>query len=123
MSDMENELKPETPTGLDYYPLSRPGERFPINDPNLPPRLNLRPENDVEFFQALLEGLSEIERIGYDALKELGAPTLKRVFTAGGGAQNQVWTKIRSAKLGVPVGDAQSSNASAGVARIAAGLI
>ena len=123
MSQMEKELKPETPIGLDYYPLSRPGERFPINDPNLPPRLTPRPENDVEFFQAMLEGLSEIERIGYTALQQLGAPKLKRVFTAGGGAQNQAWTKIRSAKLGVPVGDAQSSNASAGVARVAADLI
>ena len=123
MSQMENELKPETPTGFDYYPLSRPGERFPIADPNLPPRLTPRPENDVEFFQAMLEGISEIERVGYTALHQLGAPTLKRVFTAGGGAQNQAWTKIRSAKLSVPVGDAQSSNASAGVARIAAGLI
>ena len=123
MTRMESELQPDTPTGLDYYPLSRPGERFPINDPNLPPRLSPRPENDVEFFQALLEGLGEIERTGYDALQQLGAPGLKRVFTAGGGAQNQAWTKIRSAKLGVPVGTAQSSNASAGVARIAAGLI
>ncbi|MBG85501.1 MAG: carbohydrate kinase [Verrucomicrobiales bacterium] len=123
MSEMETELIPESPTGLDYYPLSRPGERFPINDPNLQPRLTPRPENDLKFFQALLEGLSEIERIAYTALEELGAPTLKRVFTAGGGAQNQAWTRIRSAKLGVPVVDAQSSNASTGVARIAAGLI
>lgn len=123
MSRMEKELKPDTPTGLDYYPLSRPGERFPINDSKLPPRLTPRPENDAAFFQALLEGLSEIERTAYAALQELGAPALKRVFTAGGGAQNQAWTRIRSARLGVPVVDAQSGNASAGVARIAAGLI
>ena len=123
MSQMESELKPESLRGLDYYPLSQPGERFPIADPNLPPRLTPRPESDVEFFQAMLEGISEIERIGYTALQQLGAPTLKRVFTAGGGARNQAWTKIRSIKLGVPVGDALSSDASVGVARIAAGLI
>lgn len=123
MSQMEDELKPEAPTGFDYYPLSRPGERFPIADPHLPPRLSPRPESDVEFFQAMLEGISEIERVGYTALQQLGAPTLKRVLTAGGGAHNQAWTKIRSAKLGVPVSEAQSSNASVGIARIAAGLI
>jgi len=123
MNQMETELKPEVPTGLNYYPLSRPGERFPINDPNLPPRLTPRPENDATFFQALLEGLSEIERIAYASLQELGAPTLKRVFTAGGGARNQAWTRIRAAKLGVPVGNALSYNASTGVARIAAGLV
>ena len=123
MNRMEHDLKPEAPTGLDYYPLSGPGERFPIADPDLAPRLTPRPENDVTFFQAMLEGLSEIERVGYATLQQLGAPSLSRVFTAGGGAQNQAWTRIRSAKLGVPVDNALSSKASAGVARIAAGLI
>ena len=123
MKQMEEQLKPETPTGFDYYPLSRPGERFPIADSNLPPRLTPRPANEVEFFQAMLEGMSEIERIGYSALQQLGAPCLQRVFTAGGGAKNQAWTTIRTAKLGVPVCDAKSGNASNGVARIAAGLI
>ena len=27
-----------TSAGLDYYPLTKPGERFPINDPSLAPR-------------------------------------------------------------------------------------
>jgi len=89
MSQMESALKPESPTGLDYYPLSRPGERFPIADPHLPPRLTPRPDSDAEFFQAMLEGISEIERIGYAALQQLGTPALRRVFTAGGGAQNR----------------------------------
>ena len=123
MIQMEKQLKPETPTGLDYYPLSRLGERFPINDPKLPPRLSPRPASDVEFFQAMLEGMSEIERVGYTALQQLGAPKLRRVFTAGGGAKNRAWTRIRANKLGVPVEDAISSDASVGVARIAAGLI
>ncbi len=123
MNQMEPKLRPESPTGLDYYPLSRPGERFPIADSNFPPRLTPRPENDVEFFQAILEGISEIERVGYTALQQLGAPTLKRVFTAGGGARNQAWTKIRTARLRVPITNAQSSNASTGVARVAAGLV
>ena len=123
MSRMEKDLKPATPTGFDYYPLSRPGERFPIADPLFPPRLTPRPEDDVEFFQAMLEGISEIERVGYSALQQLGAPAVKRVFSAGGGARNRAWMKIRSAKLGVPVADAKSTNASVGAARIAAGLI
>ncbi len=123
MSEMENALQPDAPTGLDYYPLSQPGERFPIADPNLAPRLTPRPENDVSFFQAMLEGISEIEQVGYNALHQLGAPTLKRVYTAGGGAKNHAWTKIRSRRLGVAIHDALSSNASVGVARIAAGLI
>jgi sugar (pentulose or hexulose) kinase len=123
MSEMECDLDPLNPTGLDYYPLSRPGERFPISDANLQPRITPRPENDAVFFQAMLEGIAEVERIGYAALRDLGAPKLQRVFTAGGGAKNAAWTKIRAAKLGVPVLEAESSHASVGTARIAAGLV
>ncbi len=35
----------------------KPGERFPIADPNLPPRVTPRPDDDVTFFQGLLEGV------------------------------------------------------------------
>ena len=123
MAAMENDLEPSTPTGLDYYPLSDPGERFPIADPSLPPRLTPRPKNDTMFYQAMLEGISQIERIGYAALHELGAPPLNRVFTAGGGASNKAWSQIRGSTLGVPVAHAHSADAVVGTARIAAELI
>ena len=123
MSRMERNLDSRNLTGLDYYPLSRPGERFPLSDPNLQPRLEPRPKIDLHFFQTMLEGMSEIERVGYAALQSLGAPELRRVFTAGGGANNRGWTKIREAKLGVPVSTALSRHASVGVARLAAGLV
>ena len=121
--DLSQSVDPSAPTGLDYYPLSRPGERFPISDPKFPGRLAPRPESDAVFFQAILEGISEIERTGYEALADLGAPKLNRVFTAGGGAKNASWTQIRQQKLGVAVVDSQSGEASVGAARIAAGLI
>ena len=35
-------LDPDHPTGLDYYPLASPGERFPVNDPAFAPRLSPR---------------------------------------------------------------------------------
>ncbi len=123
MEAMENDVNPSAPTGLDYYPLSSPGERFPIADASWPPRLTPRPNSDTVFFQAMLEGISKIERVGYDALHELGAPKLKRVFTAGGGAKNKAWSQIREVTLGVPVADAYSADAVVGAARIAAGLI
>lgn len=122
LSELERSLQPHAATGLDYYPLSSPGERFPINDPTFAGRLEPRPESDAVFFQAMLEGISEIERIGYDALGELGAPKLRKVFTAGGGATNDAWTQIRVQKLGVPIATARSADAAVGTARIAAGL-
>ncbi len=123
MQTMECELVPDVPTGLDYYPLLRAGERFPVADPHLEPRLTPRPDNDVTFYQGMLEGISSIEQSGYGALRQLGAAPLQRVFTAGGGAKNAAWTKIRAARLSVPIVNAQSSDAAVGTAGIAAGRV
>ncbi len=112
-------LDPEIPTGLSYYPLVRPGERFPINDPKLPPRLEPRPEDETTFLQAILEGVAEVEALAYRKLTELGAPPLRSVRTVGGGAANSAWTKIRERKLGTPFKHAESQEACAGVARLA----
>jgi sugar (pentulose or hexulose) kinase len=111
-------LKPETPTGLNYYPLLRPGERFPINDPRLAPRLEPRPKDETTFFQAILEGIAEVEALAYRKLAELGAPALRSVRTVGGGAVNLAWTKIRERNLKVPFKHAESQHACVGVARL-----
>ncbi len=112
-------MKPENPTGLSYYPLLKPGERFPINDPKLPPRLEPRPEDEATFLQAILEGVAEVEMLAYRKLADLGAPALRSVRTVGGGAANSAWTKIRKRKLGVPFRSEESQEACAGVARLA----
>ncbi len=33
-------IDPDHATGLDYYPLPKPGERFPVNDPQFAPRVS-----------------------------------------------------------------------------------
>lgn len=104
------------PTGLGYYPLLVPGERFPINDPAFPPRLEPRPPDDAVFFQGLLEGMTEIERLGFERLASLGAPALRSVRTVGGGAKNPVWTAMRQQALGVPFQLARSVEAAVGSA-------
>ena len=43
LQELSQQIDPEKPSGLDYYPLLKPGERFPVNDPNLQPRLTPRP--------------------------------------------------------------------------------
>lgn len=115
-------VDPERPTGLDYYPLLRPGERFPIADPALPPRLTPRPEDDAVFLQGMLEGIARIEAEGYAALVDLGAPRPARVLSAGGGARNDAWTAIRSRALGVPALRAPDVEAALGLARHVAAL-
>ena len=112
-------LRPEAPTGLHYYPLLRPGERFPINDPRLEPRLAPRPLERERFFQAVLEGIGEVEALAYRRLRELGAPPLKSVRSIGGGGANTAWAKIRQGLIGAPFLPASSQEACVGAARLA----
>lgn len=114
-------LDPEHDSGLDYLPLPGPGERFPVNDPDLPPRMEPRPTDDARFLQGLLEGIARIERDGYARLRELGAPELQRVVTLGGGARSPAWSRIRARILGVEVSTAAEDEAAVGTARLARG--
>jgi sugar (pentulose or hexulose) kinase len=119
MRALEPAVKPDEPTGLDYYPLPGPGERFPINDPALQPRIAPRPADDATFFQALLEGIAGIEALGYARLAELGGPALKSVRTVGGGARNAALAAIRARRLGVPLIAPDEEEAAVGAARLA----
>jgi HAD superfamily hydrolase (TIGR01459 family) len=107
------------PSGLDYYPLPAVGERFPVADPTLAPRLTPRPPEDARFLQGILEGLAEVERLGYQRLRELGGPALRSVRHAGGGGRNPAWMRLRHNALGVPLTPAGSEEAAAGTARLA----
>ena len=112
-------LDPNAPTGLDYYPLPKPGERFPVNDPNFQPRLTPRPADDRAFFQGILEGIARIEAEAYAKLGALGASPLNSIRTAGGGAANAAWTAIRLKALGVPEKPSLNEHAAVGTARLA----
>lgn len=119
MKVLSEHMQPENPTGLDYYPLLQPGERFPINDPKLQPRLTPRPQSDVEFFQGLLEGIANIEHEAYLLLNKLGAPYPTSVRTVGGGVINQKWTQIRAKTLNVDMLEAKHTEAAYGSALLA----
>lgn len=114
LETLSRDMRPEAPTGLHYYPLPAPGERFPINDPSLAPRMTPRPHDPVRFLQGLLEGIAAIERQGYDLLAQLGAPCPVSVRSVGGGAHNTAWRDIRHRVLGVPLIDAVNMEAAYG---------
>jgi hypothetical protein len=105
--------------GLDYYPLNEPGERFPVNDPSFAPRMTPVPPDRRAFLHAIFEGIAAIEANGYAKLAELGASPLVSIRTAGGGAENEAWTKIRLAALKVPAKPSASDQAASGTARLA----
>lgn len=119
LQQLSRQIQPDQPSPLDYYPLLKPGERFPINDPHLRPRLEPRPDRPADFLQGLLEGIARIEATGYQLLQTLGASPLSGVYTAGGGAQNPVWTTIRARYLQVPVWRSPHAEAAYGTALLA----
>ncbi|MBW4441907.1 MAG: FGGY-family carbohydrate kinase [Plectolyngbya sp. WJT66-NPBG17] len=114
-----NDRIPNQESPLDYYPLLQPGDRFPINDPMLAPRIEPRPIDRVDFLHGLLESMARIEAQGYRLLESLGASPLKRVLTAGGGANNAAWTAMRQRQIGVSVMRADQTEAAYGTALLA----
>lgn len=119
IAELSNSIDPARATGLDYYPLPKPGERFPINDPQLQPRMTPRPDDDALFLQAIFEGIAGIEKLAYERLQSLGSPALRSVRTVGGGAKNAAWSAIRAHRLNVPFSAVASEEAAAGTARLA----
>lgn len=116
---LSRRINPLVASPLDYYPLPANGERFPIADPHMKPRLSPRPENDADYLHGILESVARIETKGYTLLNELGATEVEEVFTAGGGAKNQTWIKIRERVLGLPVHAAIQTEAAYGAALLA----
>jgi D-ribulokinase len=119
LSSLSQEINIQQPSQLDYYPLLKPGERFPLNDPQLLPRLEPRPHSNVEFLYGLLTGIAKIEAQGYELLQRLGAGELNHVYTAGGGANNLTWLAIRQQYLQVPVETSKNTEAAYGSAILA----
>ena len=120
LQELSRQIDPDRPSGLQLRPLPGPGERFPIDDPDLEPVLEPRPVSDALYLQGLLEGLCRIEMAGWRRLQDLGAPPLQQVITVGGGARNPQWRALRQRTLGVPVLNRPGISAARGMARLAA---
>ncbi len=116
---LSKDIDPLSSPGLDYYPLLSAGERFPICDPEFPPKLTPRPENTTIFLHAILEGIATIEHRAYRVLADLGAPYPSQVYSTGGGSNNPVWTKIRAKMLDAQMLRPEQQDAAYGVAKIA----
>ncbi len=120
LQQLSAKINPKTVSPLQYYPLLKPGDRFPHNDPNLLPQLEPRPHEPEKFLHGLLEGMSRIEALGYQKLQDLGSDQLTCVYTAGGGAKNTLWSQIRQRYLKVSVKLSTNTEAAYGSALLAA---
>jgi len=116
---LSRRIDPRRRLCLDYYPLPGRGERFPLNDPDLEPRMTPVPRDRTRFLQGLLEGMARIEKLAYGRLEALGAPWPRQVLSSGGGAKNETWQAIRQQLLGTPVRPARHTEAAYGAALVA----
>jgi sugar (pentulose or hexulose) kinase len=119
LAALEPSLNPAKLTGTDYYPLPSIGERFPMADAKLAPRLTPRPASDAEFLQGIYEAFARVEQTGFAKLAALGGPTLRSVRHAGGGSRSAAWMTLRATALGVTLTPSWSEEAAAGAARLA----
>jgi len=117
--ELSEKIIPSVPTGLHYYPLAGRGERFPHNNPDMEERVQPRPENDILFLQALMEGVTSVEKLGYRCLAELEGPPVKSIRTVGSGAKNAAWRAIRARMLATPIIDPVDDEAAVGAAKLA----
>ncbi|MCY4291475.1 MAG: FGGY-family carbohydrate kinase [Roseovarius sp.] len=119
LDSLSLKIDPEVDSALDYYPLSKAGERFPVNDRDYMPRLSPRPDDDAEFLKGMFDGMARIEARAYDLMQRLGAPSLRSIRTVGGGARNGVWERIRAKRLGMEMLKPVNEEAAYGAALIA----
>jgi len=119
IQSLSEQIDTSQPASLEYYPLREAGERFPVNDPDYPPRVEPRPDSDAEFLYELFDGIAGVEGLAYQRLQQLGAPQLRTLRSVGGGAANQAWTRIRERKLGIEFSNVQFDEAAAGSALLA----
>jgi len=102
----------------DYYPLLSKGERFPVNNPQLMPKLTPRTD-DVTFLHGILNGIANIEKQAYECLQQAGSDSLVSIRSVGGGAINPVWQQIRQDKLAVPFITLEQTESAYGSALVA----
>lgn len=100
----------------EYYPLVKPGERFPVNDPSKLPILDPKPDSRRDYLFALFHSIARIEAEAYHKLESFGASKIERVYTAGGGSRNEFWNELRGRILERDVRKAQNIEASYGAA-------
>ena len=80
-----------------------------------------RPEDDAQFVVNILSSIANVEARCYSRMRELGASHgAQKVYTAGGGAKNDVWSDMRSKAMGsIPVVRSECDEAAFGAALLA----
>ncbi|MDP7108795.1 MAG: FGGY-family carbohydrate kinase [Rhodospirillales bacterium] len=102
------------------YPLPMNGERYPFVDSSFVPFSTFSGDDPIALYRSCLEGVSFIEKWGFEIISELGGECTGEVWTAGSGAHVEPWMRIRANVIGKPVCRAESPESGFGAAMAAA---
>eukprot|EP00306_Pavlova_sp_CCMP459_P012556 CAMPEP_0185186016 /NCGR_PEP_ID=MMETSP1140-20130426/3734_1 /TAXON_ID=298111 /ORGANISM="Pavlova sp., Strain CCMP459" /LENGTH=514 /DNA_ID=CAMNT_0027752267 /DNA_START=21 /DNA_END=1565 /DNA_ORIENTATION=- len=122
ISELSRDIDPDEDCDLGYVMLRKGqlGERLPTPDPAASQRLTPRPRSDARFLHGMLDALARMEAQAYTALVDAGADSPRLVLSCGGGASNPTLSRMRTRLLGVEARCADWTQASTGVALLAA---
>lgn len=119
LSELTAGAEGHIPSGYMAWPLRTEGERFPFIAPEargfIPDGLSRQ-----EQFIANMEGVAYLEKYAYEMIENLSGEKVKAVYTAGGGSKSDIWLKIRSSILNLPVYKMKHISGAAGAAILAA---
>ncbi len=101
------------------YPLVSRGERFPFAAPAAEAFTIGEPAGDAERAAALLQGLALVERLCFEQLAALGAPTGGELSLTGGATRNRRWCQLRADALGRPARLPERTESAFGMAILA----
>ncbi len=110
------------PAGVIAYPLVSRGERFPFTAPDAEGFVLGEPVDEIDHYAALLQGVAFIERLCFDYLDLLGAPTDGPLTLTGGATKSRYWCGLRADVLGRPVQLVENAEPAVGMAVLAASV-
>jgi len=93
---LDMEVSENIPTDLLIYPLTRKGERFPLNNSLARGFIVGDFSSTHKRYAAFIEGLCYTEKMMIDVFHELGVSTGNSIYSVGGGTNSKPWMELRS---------------------------
>lgn len=119
LAELDEKARRRGPSTAVIYPLTTKGERFPFANPDARGFELGDPEDDVDRYRAMLEGVAFVERLCFSYLWSLGAHVSEPVALTGGGTRSRFWSQLRADVLEMPVTIPRSAEPSVGMAILA----
>jgi sugar (pentulose or hexulose) kinase len=120
LAELDRRAAEREPAGVLAYPLVSRGERFPFAVPEAQGFVLGEPADEADHFAGLLQGVAYVERLCFDYLDRLGAPTGGELSLTGGATRSRYWCQLRADVLGRPVRLVEHPEPAFGMAVLAA---